>query len=62
MDPTMNILPMPWLFTYSTLVFWQVITNNPITPSSDQERISPYNINTISSRQVMKNINWWIII
>ena len=53
---------MPWLFTYSTLVFWQVITNNPITPSSDQERISPYNINTISSRQVMKNINWWIII
>ena len=62
MDPTMNILPMPWLFTYSTLVFWQVITNNPINPSSDQERISPYNINTISSRQVMKNINWWIII
>ena len=62
MDPTMNILPMPWLFTDSTLVLWQVITNNPITPSSDQERISPYNINTISSRQVMKNINWWIII
>ena len=62
MDPTMNILPMPWLFTYSTLVFWQVITNNPITPGSDQEGISPYNINTISSRQVMKNINWWIII
>ena len=62
MDPTINILSMPWLFTYSTLVFWQVITNNPITPSSDQERISPYNINTISSRQVMKNINWWIII
>ena len=61
MDPTMNILPMAWLFTYSTLVFWQVITNNPITPSSDQEGISPYNINTISSRQVMKNINWWII-
>ena len=62
MDPTMNILSMPWLFTYSTLVFWQVITNNPITTSSDQERISPYNINTISSRQVMKNIDWWIII
>ena len=62
MDPTMNILPMPWLLTYSTLVFWQVITNNPITPSSDQEGISPYNINTISIRQVMKNINWWIII
>ena len=30
------------------------------TPMSDQERISPHNINTISSRQVMrikKNIN-----
>ena len=62
MDPTINILSMPWLFTYSALVFCQVITNNPITPSSDQEGISPYNINTISSRQVMKNINWWIII
>ena len=32
----------------------------PLTPRSDQDRISPYNINTISSRQVMrikKNIN-----
>ena len=27
---------------------------NPLTPMSDQDRISPYNINTISSRQVMK--------
>ena len=37
---------------------------NPFTPTSDQERISPYNINTISSRQVMrieKNINRGII-
>ena len=36
---------------------------HPFTPNSDQDRISPYNINTISSRQVMrikKNINWWI--
>ena len=33
---------------------------NPLTPMSDQDRISPYNISTISSRQVMrikKNIN-----
>ena len=35
---------------------------NPLTPMSDQDRISPYNIHTISSRQVMriknkKNIN-----
>ena len=37
---------------------------NPFTPTSDQDRISPYNINTISSRQVMrieKNINYGII-
>ena len=37
---------------------------NPLTPISDQGRISPYNINTISSRQVMrikKNINEGII-
>ena len=27
---------------------------NPLTPMSDQERISPYNINAISTRQVMK--------
>ena len=33
---------------------------NPSTPMRDQDRISPYNINTISSRQAMrikKNIN-----
>ena len=33
---------------------------NPLTPMSDQDRISPYYIFTISSRQVMrikKNIN-----
>ena len=37
---------------------------NPLTPISDQDRISHYNINTISSRQVMrikKNINKGII-
>ena len=27
---------------------------NPFSPISDQDRISPYNINTISSRQVMR--------
>ena len=33
---------------------------DPLTPMSDQDRISPYNINTISFRQVMRikqNIN-----
>ena len=42
---------------------WSAIFN-PLTPISDQDRISPYNINTISSRQVMrieKNINYGII-
>ena len=37
---------------------------NPLTPMSDQNRISPYNINTVSTRQVMrikKNINLGII-
>ena len=37
---------------------------NPLTPMSDQDKISPYNIDTISSRQVMrikKNINLGII-
>ena len=28
---------------------------NPFTPTSDQDRISPYNINTISSRQGDEN-------
>ena len=38
--------------------------HNPFTPTSDQDRISPHNIDTISSRQVMrieKNINYGII-
>ena len=33
---------------------------NPLTPMSDQDRISPYNIYTISTKEVMrinKNIN-----
>ena len=29
-------------------------TYNPFIPSYDQDRISPYNINTISNRQVMR--------
>ena len=33
---------------------------NPLTPMSDQDRISPYNIDTVTSKQLMgtkKNIN-----
>ena len=28
---------------------------NPLTPMSDQERISPYSVNAIFNRQVMGN-------
>ena len=31
---------------------------NPFTPMSDQDRISPCNINTISSRQPMRIKTW----
>ena len=37
---------------------------NPLSPTSDQDRISPYTICSILSRKVMrikKNINWGII-
>ena len=30
------------------------IVINPLTPMSDQDRISPYNINATSTRQVMR--------
>ena len=42
----------------------KILYINLFTPTSDQDRISPYNIGTISSRQVMrieKNINYGII-
>ena len=34
-------------------VYWNRLVN-PLTPMSDQERISPYNLNTISSRKVVR--------
>ena len=49
---------------FSLLLSRQIQLNHPLTPINDQDRISPYNINTISSRQVMrikKNINQGII-
>ena len=39
-------------FELNLLTFYYLL--NPLTPMSDQDRISPYNINTISSRQVMR--------
>ena len=44
--------------------FYWLVPFNPLTLTGDHSRISPYNINTISSRQVMrltKNINQEII-
>ena len=32
----------------------QLLQFDPLTPMSDQDRISPYSINTISTRQVIK--------
>ena len=56
------------LFAAIYLFYWQLLQNNnvvkPFTPTSDQDRTSPHNINTISSRQVMrieKNVNHGII-
>ena len=61
---------VPVINLYSTLVLSDAMHvefqlreqfhNKPLTPMCDQDRISPYNINTILSRQVMKikeNIN-----
>ena len=42
---------------------WYVNSSNPLTPTSDLDRISSDNINTISRRQVMRikrNVNWEI--
>ena len=36
-----------------TLSLWDS-TISPLIPTSDQDRISPYNINKISNRQVMR--------
>ena len=37
-----------------TSCIYPKINVNPLTPMSDQDRISPYNVNTISSRQEMR--------
>ena len=46
------------LFFQSAFVFIRVF--DPLTPMSDQDRISPYNINTVSTRY-QPNINLGII-
>ena len=56
-------LQLIWFVLVSTFSS-DFFTVNTFTPTSDQDRISPYSVNTISSRQVMrieKNINHGII-
>ena len=42
-----KVANVPWTFFYGLP---QGTLFNPATPMSDQDRISPYNINTISTR------------
>ena len=61
-----SFLSFPFFFFLVFIDPYIVLSNviNPSTPMSDQGIISPYIINTISSRQVMrtkKNINKGII-
>ena len=53
-------LAQRWPHTNILTSSFQQKVFNSLTSMSDQDRISPYNINTVSSRQVMrinKNIN-----
>ena len=45
-----------WKFIVKSLENMDIDVN-PLTPMSDQDRISPYNIKIISSRQVMRKKN-----
>ena len=41
------------MMLYGEILSWSPMPVNPVTPVSDHDRISPYNIYTKSSRQVM---------
>ena len=41
-------------FTRTLFIHGKKQKNNPLTPMCDQDRIFPYNINTVSSSQVMR--------
>ena len=48
------------IFFLYIITNWKKTLFNPSTPMGDQDRVSPYNINTIPGRQMMrikKNIN-----
>ena len=55
-----NFCNIPFNFCSNTLSLMVIIEVNPVSPTSDLDRISPYSFSTVSSRQVMrikKNIN-----
>ena len=55
-----NFCHIPFNFCRNTLSLMVIIEVNPVSPTSDLDRISPYSFSTVSSRQVMrikKNIN-----
>ena len=45
-----------WYLNFTLLFNFSTDNNlfNPLNPMSDQDRIFPYNVSTISSRQVMR--------
>ena len=59
-----NILNCLQYFNIISINVRNITGVNPLTPTSDQDRTSPYNINTVSCRKVMRintNINQGII-
>ena len=55
-----NFCHIPLNFCSNTLSLMVIVEVNPVSPTSDLNRISPYSFSTVSSRQVMrikKNIN-----
>ena len=57
--PTISVILMNLMFNLGVILlgdirYLSLLGVNPLTLMSDQERISPYNINTISSIEVMR--------
>ena len=57
--PTISVILMNLMFNLGVILLGDIsclalLGVNPLTPMNDQERISPHNINTISSIEVMR--------
>ena len=57
--PTISVILMNLMFNLGVILLGDIrclalLGVNPLTPMNDQERISPYNINAISSIEVMR--------